>query len=75
MHRWPSSCLRRVKMELIKGRKATRQQQPDEEKLRFPILEQTWEVSCGAREWEESIAGNEKADRPAFTRRFGGSAA
>jgi hypothetical protein len=41
-------------MELIKGRKTKGQEARNEEKLRFPAAEETWEVSCGPRKSDKS---------------------
>jgi hypothetical protein len=65
--------LRRA-MDLIKGRKAKREEPRDEEMFRFPALDEPWELSCGASEWQERTAGNRKTERPAVARGLGGSA-
>jgi hypothetical protein len=40
-------------MEFIKGRKGKRDASNDEEKFRFPVVEEIWEVTCGVpEEWE-----------------------
>jgi hypothetical protein len=50
-------------MRLIKGRKAKREEPRDEERFRFPAVEETWEVSCASLEdWEEPPLGKAKAD-------------
>jgi hypothetical protein len=36
-----------AQMELVKGRKAKRQERRDEEQFRFPAVQEMWEVSCG----------------------------
>jgi hypothetical protein len=44
---WPSSCLCRGAMELIRGRKTQRWQETSAEKMyRFPATEEIWEVDC-----------------------------
>jgi hypothetical protein len=41
-------------MELIKGRKNRRSRVQDEERFRFPAIEEVWETSClEDREYEE----------------------
>jgi len=54
---WPSSCLNRGPMELIKGRKARQGDTRTEQMFRSPAIEEVWEVSCvEEREHEEREA-------------------
>ncbi len=49
-------------MELIKGRKTSRDETRHEQKFRFPATEEIWEVSCVEdREWDRQ-QGRKKAD-------------
>ena len=50
-------------MRLIKGRKIKHEEPRNEERFRFPAIQEPWEVSCGSDEdWEEQAPANEKAD-------------
>ena len=42
---WPSSCLDRGPMNVIKGRRTGRQVR-DEQMFRFPPTEEIWEIAC-----------------------------
>ena len=49
-------------MELIKGRKTSRDETRNEQKFRFPATEEIWEVSCAEDgEWDRQ-QGRKKAD-------------
>ncbi len=62
-------------MELISRRKARREESPNEEKFRFPALDETWEVSCSMQEeWKSQTTRNKKADHATRMNRFSGSA-
>jgi hypothetical protein len=62
-------------MELISGRKAKREEPQNEEKFRFPALDEPWEVSCSVQEeWESQRTRQKKTDRTARIQHFGGSA-
>jgi len=51
---WPSSCLVRGTMELLKGQKVRRGDTRTEQMFRFPATEEIWEVACvEEREYEE----------------------
>ncbi len=50
-------------MELIKGRKTSREDTRNEQKFRFPATEEVWEVSCTQHhQCEEQEGRNKKAD-------------
>ena len=50
-------------MELIKGRKPRRADSRNEQKFRFPAVEEVWEVSCRQhQESDEQESRNKKAD-------------
>jgi hypothetical protein len=52
-----------LQMRLIKGRKAKREEPRNEERFRFPAIQETWEVSCTAyEEWDEPAPEKGKAD-------------
>ena len=52
-----------AQMRLIKGRKAKREEPQNEERFRFPAVQEPWEVSCASHEdWEEPPVGKGKAD-------------
>ena len=53
-------------MRLIKGRKVKREEPPNEERFRFPAVQEPWEVSCASDEdWEEQAPEKGKADAKA----------
>jgi hypothetical protein len=50
-------------MRLIKGRKARREESRNEEKFRFPAVQEISEVSCASYEdWQEAASAKGKAD-------------
>jgi len=55
-----------AQMRLIKGRKSKREEPRNEERFRFPAVQEPWEVSCTLHEdWEEPPVGKGKADAKA----------
>jgi hypothetical protein len=52
-----------LQMRLIKGRQASPEEPRDEEMIRFPAVQEIWEVSCGLREdRDERVPRARKAD-------------
>lgn len=52
-------------MRLIKGRKVKREEPRNEERFRFPAIQEPWEVSCASDEELEAQAAKGKADQKA----------
>jgi hypothetical protein len=63
-------------MRLVKGRKEKREEPMNEERFRFPAVQETWEISCALHDedWNEPATAKGKADPRAVAQGFGGSA-
>ena len=65
---WPSSCLCRASMELIKGRKEKPRNSRNEEMFRYPTTEELWEVpyteGCEYEEREGQTIVRKRPDLP-----------
>jgi hypothetical protein len=62
------------RMRLIERRQPKRYEPADDEKVRFPAVEERWETSCGEpEEWDEAAALEDRG-LPTVVRRISGSA-